>query len=426
MSETAPHSPECEMGVLSSMMLAPATVIAECATKARPDWFYIPANRSIYIILLDRWEKNLPVDLINLTQHLSDTGMLESIGGASHITNIATFVPTAAYVNYYLDTLYDKYVLRQIIAWGHKSVSMASEGADDPVSLLTEIEGALSGLGIKPASERKTLQELVQDKIERMERGEESADIIKTGITKLDQGSPLRNKNMVVISGERKAGKTILALTIARNVASQGVPVAYMSLESSSNEAVDRLLSGISRISTDKQNSVTNLSEYEIRKSVEAASTLSALPLSLYDDILDLHHIIAEARRLRTQGNLGLLIVDYLQLVRTSIQKDRNREQEVAAISRAIRLLALELSIPILALSQLNEDGRSRESRAIEQDCSAMWKFMKDEDDPPALRRIHIPFQRNGESNVTAQVTFLGNIARIENYAPENQAPEAR
>lgn len=416
-----PHSEEAEMGALSSMLLSPKQAIAECASKMEPSWFFLPANQTIYSTLLDLWGKGEAIDLITFTQSLRDRRILEEIGGASYVTAVYTFVPTAANLNYYIQILREKYLLREVITRSNENARRAAAEVDDVDALVASCQNNISEIATKQVHERKSLAALVHEKIERMESGEQDADIIKTGIERLDFHSPLRNKDMPVISGERKSGKTMLSLTIAKNVAARGIPVGYMSLESSDSEAVDRLLAGISRIPMRKLEHVKNLSEEEVRRSVNAASTLAALPIYLYDDIFDLHHIIAEARRLRTQRKIGLLIVDYLQLVRVSVQKDRNREQEVASISRALRLLALELKIPIIALSQLNEDGRSRESRAIEQDTTAMWRFVPDKSTPPDphLHKIEIPFQRNGESNVCFSVTFLGEIGRVENYAPE-------
>jgi replicative DNA helicase len=417
-----PHSSDAEIAVLASMMLSPKTVIAECASKIQPDYFSIPANRTIYDTMVDMWSKAEPIDLVTVSQAMRNNHTLEQVGGAQYITSVFLFIPTAANVEYYIGTLQDKYLQRRLIAEAQACLRKAPEECDDVAALVAETQERFSSITTKQVSERKSIGTLVQEKMERMERGEQGADIVKTGIAWLDYKSPLRNKDMPVISGERKSGKTMLALTIAKNVAATGIPVAFMSLESSDSEAVDRLLSGISRIPMSRQDHVKSLNEEELKHCALAGGTLSALPIYLYDDIFDLHHIIAEARRLRTQRKIGLLIVDYLQLVRVPSQKDRNREQEVASISRALRLLALELRIPIIALSQLNEEGRSRESRAIEQDTTAMWKFEQDNPPSPHLRRICVPFQRNGESNTHCQVTFLGEIARIENYAaPDNQ-----
>jgi replicative DNA helicase len=266
---------------------------------------------------------------------------------------------------------------------------------------------------------RQSMSELVQEKINRMENGIEEA-VVKTGLKELDLRSPLWPSDMPLISGERKVGKSMLATTITTNVARWGIPVAYFSLEDSAHKLIDRLLSGISRVSMVKQLNVKSLSESEMKASSDAALVLSALPIYLYDDLFDLDHIIAEARQTRTTRKIGLIVVDYAQLIRTPEHKGRNREQEVAHISRSLRLLSLELQIPLLLLSQLNEQGRSRESRALEQDATASWKMRLDDDEEiKNMRWIDIEWQRNGDSNIKFPVTFLGYCARVENYQEE-------
>lgn len=421
-----PHSVDGEQGILGSMLISPKLTIPECVSKVSPSWFYVPAHHTVYVQMVEMWTQGQAIDLITLTQRLWDMKLLDAVGGAGFVTSLFTFVPSAANVNYYIEIVRDKHILREIIAASTESARRAYAEEIEVAALLEEARERLGSIDSRERTERKTLAELVQEKMERMERGEHNADFIKTGITRLDAVSPLRKKDMAVISGERKSGKTMLALTIAKNVAAVGTHVAFMSLESPSGEAIDRLLAGISRIPIQQQDHISRLTQEEIKRSLDAAATLKNLPLHLYDDVLDLSHIVAEGRRLKSQGKLGLLIVDYLQLIRTAAQKDRNREQEVAHISRTLRLLALELNIPVIALSQLNEEGRARESRAIEQDTTAMWQFT--ETDPPDvhLRRIYIPFQRNGESGGAVTVTFLASIGRIENYAPENQTPQPR
>jgi replicative DNA helicase len=410
-----PVSLEAEKGVLCSMLVSP-NAIPECVQSLTEEHFNSFSHQTIYRILVELWSNGVAIDLITFTQILRDRNLLDKIGGAFYITSLFTFVPTAANLQYYIDIVRDKFTARKIIESCTLAIQEAYTNNEDPEAIIAEIQELISNLSTNHFTrERKSIRALVEDKILRMEKGEQDSDIIKTGLEKLDYHSPLHNSDMPVISGEKKSGKTILALSIARNVAGWGIPVAIFTLESSAQEVVDRLLSGISRIPTSKQDHVVNLNQDEIRKSAAASSILSELPIHIYDNLYDLHHIIAEARRLKDQRKIGLGIVDYGQLVRSGLH-DTNREQEVAHVSRSFRLLAMQLGIPIIVLSQLNDEGKTRESRGLENDCTCMWKIAPDKNEQH-IRWLEIPFQRMGESNIRFPVTFLGHIARVENYA---------
>lgn len=416
-----PKSIEAEQGVLGSILMS-SSVIDQCVKVIAPDYFFIPAHETIYRALLERWNKGEVIDLITLTQELRDRGQLETVGGASFVTSLYTFVPTAANVDYYLDIVREKYLRRQLIVVSTEAVRRAYADQGEAGELLSEHRGHLDDLtNLRASQERETLSDQVRAKMERMEHGDRTAVMVPTGIAKLDEASPLFISDMPLVSGERKAGKTILATSIMTNVAQSGIPVAMFSLEDSSAKTIDRLLSGISKVPMNKQYNIKNLTPEEMSASTKAATALSNLPLYLYDDLYDLHHIIAESRQLYAQKQIGLIVVDYAQLIRTAERKDRNREQEVALISRSLRLLSLDLNVPIMLLSQLNEQGRSRESRSLEQDATASWKIGLNPDKPlePNVRWIDIQWQRNGESNVQFPITFLGHCARVENYQQE-------
>jgi replicative DNA helicase len=217
---------------------------------------------------------------------------------------------------------------------------------------------------------------------------------------------------MPLLTGERKSGKSITALTIAKNVAHDGGSVLYFSLESPFPEIMDRLYAGESRIPMGLHHH-TRLNEEQAAKACKAAESLGKLVFDIRDDVYDLSTMVAIIR----QSEATLVIADYAQLIRPNL-KDSNREQEVAKISRTLRLIAMETKKPIILLSQLNEQGRSRESRALEQDTTANWNIVFDEDEPNE-RTIEIPYQRNGESGIRFKVAFLGSIARVENLAYE-------
>ena len=214
-------------------------------------------------------------------------------------------------------------------------------------------------------------------------------------------------------------GKSILALSIAANITRNGVPVLYFSLEDRLPKVVDRLFAGVSRVPIVKHTS----QRINCQVAVETAEKLLGLPFEIRDDVYDLHKIIAVARRERAKHNTGLIVVDYAQLVRATGAE--TRREEVEKVSRELRLLAMELHVPLLLLCQLNKDGEARESKALEMDATAMWRVDKTSEVENGERRLAIPWQRNGESGIAATVAFLGSLARVENLSRETALTEA-
>jgi replicative DNA helicase len=188
--------------------------------------------------------------------------------------------------------------------------------------------------------------------------------------------------------------------------------VLIFSLEDREPKVIDRFFAGISRIPMGTRD--TSL------KAMRAASNLSALPIHVKDDCPDLRSIEATSRELKARCKIGLIVIDYAQIVKCRVSREVTRAQQIAEISRSFRQLAMELDTPIILLSQLNQDDQTFESRALEQDATACWWIQmpqKDEKDAENVRYIGIPWQRNGPSNIRFRVTFLGAIARVENYA---------
>lgn len=258
------------------------------------------------------------------------------------------------------------------------------------------------------------------EKLERMESGEPDADVLRTGISGLDKHSPLRLGDMPLIVGERKAGKSILSLTVAINTCRDNAGVLYFSLEDKEPKLIDRIFAGASRIPMDRHH-LKLMTQADFAAMRRTVTDLPKTDFVIRDDVQDLGSILAVARQEKSaQPNLQLIVVDYAQLVCAPVRKSDSREREVAMVSRSLRLLAMELNVALLLLSQLNKDGESRESRALEQDATACWQLNTVEDQH-SRRTLSIPWQRNGESGVFFPVTFLGHIARVENHADEQR-----
>jgi replicative DNA helicase len=414
---------DIERAAVSVMMQWPKCIDEAKARKITPEYFTHPSMRRLFELVCGQWEEGQPLDLILFTDKMRKSGEIDNIGGHALLTETWTACHSSDVFPYYLERLEDQYVETAVTkackVTQERATGGTVTGAELKHFLLQEIITLPEPGQLRP---ERTLREAVQDKLARMERGEPDEDIIKTGLTKLDSNSPLRRGDMPLIAGAAKVGKSTLALTIATNVARNGTPVVIFSLEDREPKVVDRLFAGLSKIPM-RDHHVGKLTPDQIQLATQAAGKLGELPIAIKDDIFDLDQIIAAARQLNARSAAGLMIIDYAQLVRTPTSKDRNREQEVARVSRELRLLAMETNVPIIVLVQLNEDGRTRESRALEQDATAMWLLKELDEGDPNTRLLEIPWQRNGESGIDFPLRFFGTIARLENCAqPEKWA----
>jgi replicative DNA helicase len=249
-----PHSVEAEQGVLGSMLISPRDAIAEVVEKITPEYFYVPAHETIYNVLVDLWNNGAAIDLITFTQVLRDRNLLETVGGAAAVTNLYTFVPTAANVGYYLEIVRDKYILRSIIAASTESVRRAYEEQDEVGNLLDEVEQRIFAVGEdRFKGQMLSMKDQVMEAIESIEKlYERKGGItgISTGFVEFDRmTSGMHPSEMIVIAARPSMGKTALAMNIAEHVAiNEKLPVGVFSLEMSSQQLVQRLLCSRARV----------------------------------------------------------------------------------------------------------------------------------------------------------------------------------
>jgi replicative DNA helicase len=395
--------------------------------KIREDHFHLPESKAVYRVLQDHWIANRPTDPLTVTISLRNSGQLESVGGPVFVSELSTLAPGAAFIGEYLNTLEEKFIAREILAVTREFGEEAS-AASEPRNVLNRLAGRVAEIaGASVRAGHKSLREALHDKVDRLERQEDAVGTIHTGISKLDQHSPLKRGDMPLLTGERKAGKSIAALTIAANVALAGEPVLYFSLEDRQPKVIDRLLAGVARVPTIKDHTRL-LTDADMAAIVRGIGKLDPVKFDIRDDVFDLSGIVAAARQFKAKHpDMALIVVDYAQLVRAEVKKNDTREREVAAVSRTLRLLAMELDTALILLCQLNSAGESRESRALEQDATACWRIAQiptnHKGEPETYehgkRMLVVPWQRNGESGITFPVTFLGHIARVEDYQGE-------
>jgi len=423
-----PANLEAERNVICAWLMFPkegGCLLAELGAK--PIHFHEPAHRTVVDILFTEWREGRNCDADRLTPLLRAAGKLEQVGGAAFVTELARATSTAQNLRSDWADVFSAWQLReQAVLYAQKVVEASEPGAEPSTILQTTADGMAAISGSAQASTAKTIKTLLFEKLERMENGTPNADMIRTGIDKLDRESPLRRGGMSLIAGERKAGKSILSLTIALHVALASLPVIYFSLEDPAPNLIDRLFASATHIPMHRHHAA-EMNEGDHQRAASAVQVLAGKTFIIRDDLRELPQILAACRMAKVKHpNLALIVVDYAQLVKVSLGKNANREQEVAAISRAFRELGMELNAAILLLCQLNADGATRESKALEQDCTAMWKISHTDPEEGGKRLIAIPFQRNGESGICFPVAFLGKIARIENFTEEEPPTERR
>jgi replicative DNA helicase len=431
------------------MLISPRDVIAECVEKINEAYFYVPAHQTIYLTMVDLWNAGQAIDLITFTQILRDRNLLEAIGGASFITSLYTFVPTAANVNYYLDIVRDKYVLRQIIAAATEGVRRAYEEQDEVNILLDEVEQKIFAVGeTRFKGKMLSMKDQVMEAIEAIEKlYERKGGItgISTGFVELDRmTSGLHPSEMIVIAARPSMGKTALAMNIAEHVAiNEKMAVGVFSLEMSSQQLVQRLLCSRARVNLQKVRDGF-LGERDFPSLTAAASKLAEAKIFIDDTAgLSILELRAKARRLKAQQDVQLLIVDYLQLLRSTTRRALdNRQLEISEISAGLKGLAKELKLPVIVVAQLNRQPEARtggkprlsdlrESGSIEQDADLVALLVRPEiyeEDEEARQEksgeaeLIIAKQRNGPVG-EIPLTFLKEFTRFEDRA--RRAPES-
>lgn len=433
-----PQSIEAEESILSAILLENSTLL-DVLEILTPDDFYRTAHQRIFAAIEILFRKAEPVDLITLTNALREANQLEEIGGAAYLARLVDTVPSAINVSHYARIVRDKAALRRLIAKAGEITQRCFEDAGEFDQVLDFAEGAIFEISEnKHRAAFHPLSKIIDINIDALEKRQENRALvtgIPTGYTRLDNmTSGLQGSDLIILAARPAMGKTALALNIARNAAlGANIPVAVFSLEMSKEQLSMRMLCSEARVDSSRLRSGF-LNPDDWARITDAASTLSEAPIYI-DDSPDISatSIRTKSRRLKMDKDLGLIIIDYLQLMRGHESSER-RDLEISDISRSLKLLAKELNVPVLALSQLNRklEERSdkrpqlsdlRESGALEQDADVVAfiyrdeVYNKDENNPNrGTAEVIISKQRNGPTGVVP-LTFLGAHTRFENPA---------
>ncbi len=441
LNKTPPQNLEAEESILSAILIDNNTFF-DVIEVLSPEDFYKSAHTKIFSAIIELSARNEPVDLVTLTNYLKEQNCLDEIGGATYLAALVDTVPLAVNAHHYAKIVHDKASLRRLIQKTNNITKRCFEdrgNVDDVIdfaeSSIFEISDNKNKQALYPIS--KIIAKNI-DTLEELDGNKKLVTGLATGFTRLDTLlSGLQKSDLILIAARPSMGKTALALNIARNAAvDSDVPVALFSLEMSKEQLSMRLLCSESRVDSYRLKGGFFTRE-DWDNLTDAAEVLSDAPIYIDDSAeISTMSIRAKSRRLKMDKGLGLIVVDYLQLMRGRSSAER-RDLEISEISRSLKSLAKELDIPVIALSQLNRklEERSdkrpllsdlRESGALEQDADVVAfiyrdeMYNKDENNPnKGKAEIILSKQRNGPVG-WVPLTFLSSYTRFENPAPED------
>jgi replicative DNA helicase len=448
-----PQAIDLEEAVLGALMLekdALSTVI----DILKPDVFYHEAHKKIFEAIQGLFQKSKPVDILTVTSELRTLGLLEMVGGAYYITNLTNRVASAANIEYHARIISQKYIQRELIRISSEIIQSAYEDTTDIFDLLDHAEKNLFDIAQNNLRrDTQKMDEIIKQSLATLEELRGKSDGltgVPSGFTDLDRiTGGWQPSDLVIIAARPAMGKTAFVLTCARNAAVDFKrPVVVFSLEMSSVQLVNRLISGETEIEQEKIRK-GNLAEWEWQQLHSKIGTLTEAPL-LIDDTpaLNIFEFRAKCRRLKSQYDLQLIIIDYLQLMHGKGEGQSgggNREQEIGSISRALKSVAKELNVPVIALSQLSRAVESRpgangkrpmlsdlrESGSIEQDADMVlflyrpeyYGITEDEQgrSQAGIGEVIIAKHRNGETGIVP-LRFIGKYVKFtdleDNFAP--------
>lgn len=431
-----PQSLEAERCVLGAMLLD-KEAIGRAAETLEPDCFYRDSHRKIFEAAVELYEREKSADIITLTDELRKRGHLEAVGGAAYLSSLIDMVATAANVTYHAEIVLEKAVLRRLIEVSTNIVQKGYEAARPSGEIIDEAEQMI--FEINDPRMRKSfvpIKDLLSDAVDMIQEvfdKKRAVTGVPSGFLDLDKMTAgWQNSDMVIVAGRPSMGKTSFALNIAEHAAVvEKIPIGVFSLEMSREQLVMRLLSSQARIAQHKLRT-GYLRPEEWEALAGAAGVLSEAPIYIDDTpAITVTELRAKSRRLKKEADVGMIVVDYLQLMR-GYTSSESRQQEISTISRSLKALAKELDVPVIALSQLSraveqrDDKRPmlsdlRESGAIEQDADIVCFIFREEfyrpdkEEVKGLGEVIVGKHRNGPVG-RVQVTFVGELARFENF----------
>lgn len=438
-----PHSKEAEESVLGGILLDNYTV-NQALEVLRPEDFYRSSHQAIFEAMTSLTEKREPIDIVTLSSELRARGSFDEVGGTQYLAHLATVVPNAANVVFYSRLVKEKSLRRRAIEAAGKIANDAFNDETNTQEFLDSAEQLILGISdyrVRPSFHR--VSEVVSDSIQIVERLYDQKELVTgvpTGYQRLDElTAGLQPSDLIIIAARPSMGKTAFALNIAQYVGiSKQKAAALFSLEMSKEQLVLRMLCSEARVDNKKVRT-GHLGDRDFPKLVDAASRIAEAPIFIDDTpALTVTELRAKCRRLHRDVKLSLIIVDYLQLMRSPVYSNVSREQEISDISRNLKALAKELSVPVVALSQLNRSVESRENKrpvmsdlresgAIEQDADIIMFIYRDEvyhqdTSDKGVAEIIISKQRTGPTGI-ARLAFSAEFTRFDNLVERSDIP---
>ena len=433
-----PHSVESEQSILGSIILDKDAIITVAET-INPSDFYKEAHKIIYESMLSLNSNNEPIDLITLIEELRKEGHLDNIGGISYLTSLSTIVPTTSNVKYYANIVKEKSVMRQLIKASNEIINLGYDASIDVQEILNKAEKNIfdisqekSGDDIQPIN--AVLQDTF-DMIEKLCTEKKEVTGITTGFKDLNKKiNGLQRTDLILLAARPAMGKTAFSLNLVQNAALKGdASVAVFSLEMSKEQLVQRMLSAQSNVELSKIKTGT-LGESDWPRIIDGMAVLSEAKIFIDDTPgIKISEIRSKCRRLKMEKGLDLILIDYLQLMEGE-GKNENRQQEIAKISRSLKILAKELDCPVVALSQLSrspelrKDHRPilsdlRESGSIEQDADIVMflyrdEYYHDDSEKKNIGEVIVAKNRHGETG-NVELVWFGQVQKFADKVRE-------
>lgn len=440
LDKVPPQSNEAEIAVLGSMLLD-KEAINYAIELLEEDSFYKSAHKKIYSTIIGLYDKNKAIDVVTVVEELRKKGALDEIGGSPYIASIASSIPTSANIEHYAKIVREKAILRNLISTATQIVSESYDNITPVDALLDRAERMIFDITTNKVEAKCTsIKDIIKSSIETIDnlyQRKENITGIATGFHDFDViTAGLQRSDLIIIAGRPSMGKSAFVSCIAEHVgAIEKKPIVFFSLEMSKEQLVQRMLCSHARVDSHKVRTGF-LSQSDWPKLVNAAGKLSASPIFIDDtpgvSALELR---AKARRLKAQHDIGLIVLDYLQLMQGPPGIE-NRQQEISEISRSLKALARELSVPLIAVSQLSRaveqraDRRPqlsdlRESGAIEQDADVVVLLLREEyynptEENKGVADVIIAKQRNGPVG-TLKLAFINEYTRFEDLARQEE-----
>jgi replicative DNA helicase len=439
-----PQNVEAEESVLGAMLVADAaisTVVVDI--RLRPEDFYRDSHRAIFKAIIGLSEKNEAVDPLTVCAELEERGELEAAGGKPYVHELAAAVPTAGNARHYAMLVQEQATLRRLLEFTQSVQVRVADRRGEPRQLVEDAERMLFEVAHSEASgDFRSIDEILHeeiDKLEQLSRDGQAVTGTPSGYADIDNiTGGFQRSNLIVLAARPSMGKSALVTNIAENVAVKyGRPVALFSLEMSETELAQRFVASQAKITGDKLRK-GQVARGDWPKIVKACHALEKAHLWIDDSSdIDILELRAKARRLHARemgnGGLGLIVVDYLQLMRAQSSAD-NRVEQVGQISRGLKILARELDVPVMAVSQLSRSPEQRpdkrpllsdlrESGQIEQDADLVMFIYRDEyynpdnEETKGIAEIHIAKHRNGPAGIHIDLSFLSRYPKFANLA---------